>query len=49
MKTATDVNEMFVCICSCETQWATVHYGTEGFGAFLSFSLDSLRSHHCAQ
>ena len=35
MKTATNVNEMFVCICSCETQWAAVHCGTEGFGAFF--------------
>ena len=49
MKSATNVSDLLGCICSCETQGANVHCGTEGFGAFLSFSLDSLRSHHCAQ
>ena len=49
MKSATNITDLLGCICSCETQGANVHCGTEGFRAYMSVSLDNLRCHRRAQ
>ena len=49
MKSATNVTDLLGCICSCETQGANVHCGTERFGALMFVSLDGLRCHRRAQ